>query len=66
VLRQLILSAVLATGTPTPTPPAEMFRFEVLVPHASGWRLHSTYRSHAEADASRIWRKGYCVGVGEK
>jgi hypothetical protein len=70
VLRQLILSAVLATGTPTtPTPPpAESPQFEVLVERASGWQLHGTYRSHAEARqvAARIWREGYRVGIWEK
>ena len=68
MLRQLILSAALATGTQTTSPPAEQPRFEVLVQRGQGWQLHGAYRSHAEARrvAARIWREGNRVGVWEK
>jgi hypothetical protein len=68
VLRQLILSATLATDTQTTSPSAEQPRFEVLVQRGQGWQFHGAYRSHVEARwvATRIWRERNRVGVWEK
>jgi hypothetical protein len=80
VLRQLILSAVLAVSTPlavcviptgadaSPPAPQSEYRFEVRVYRdGHGWQREGTYRLRAEARkvALRLWQEGYKVEIGE-